>query len=230
AKRIGYGGMLLESLLAVLVLVVIGSSISFAEYLAIAWPEAGSGNPILAFALAMGHLLNGSLGFSLSFGTVIGILIVEGFLITTLDSAVRLNRYLFEELWRTVFAKPPVVMRKFWFNSGLSVALMFLMAKTNGYRLIWPLFGSTNQLLAALTLIAVTVWLHRAGKKSWFTLIPASVMMVTTIGSLTYSLFVQYLPARNMLLATTNVILLILAFGVLFLSLKRFFKPTVSTP
>lgn len=230
AKRIGYGGMLLESLLAVLVLVVIGSSISYNEYLSIVWPEVGKGNPILAFALAMGHLLNGSLGISLSFGTVIGILIVEGFLITTLDSAVRLNRYLFEELWRTVFAKPPAVMRKFWFNSGLSVVLMFLLAKSNGYKLIWPLFGSTNQLLAALTLIAVTVWLHMAGKKSWFTLIPALVMMVTTIGSLIYSLFVKYLPAHNVLLATTNIILLVLAFGVLFLSFKRFLKPAVPTP
>ena len=104
-----------------------------------------------------GRLLNGSVGLSVAFGTVIGILIVEGFLITTLDSAVRLNRYLFEELWKTLFVSPPAYMRKFWFNSGLSVVLMLIIAWTNSYRHIWPLFGSTNQLLAALTLIAVAV-------------------------------------------------------------------------
>ncbi len=225
AKRIGYGGMLLESLLAVLVLVAIASSLNYHDYLNIVWPETGAGNPILAFALAMGHLLYNALGIPLSFGTVIGILIVEGFLITTLDSAVRLNRYLFEELWRTIFAQPPVFMQKFWFNSGLSVVLMFLLAKTNGYKLIWPLFGSTNQLLAALTLIAITVWLHLAGKKNWFTLIPALVMMVTTIGSLSYSLVKNYLPEQNFLLATTDIILLALSFGVLILAFKRLVKP-----
>jgi len=221
AKKIGYGGMLLESLLAVLVLTVIGSSISYGDYLNIVWPEVGKGNPILAFALAMGHLLHNSLGFTLSFGTVIGILIVEGFLITTLDSAVRLNRYLFEELWRTVFTDPPVIMKKFWFNSGLAVVLMFLLAYYNGYKLIWPLFGSTNLLLAALTLIAVSVWLHIAGKNNWYTLVPALIMMLTTIASLFYSLFVKYLPSHNITLTVTNLILLRLAFGVLYLSLKK---------
>ena len=224
AKKIGYGGMLLESLLAVLVLTVIGSSISYGDYLNIAWPEVGKGNPILAFALAMGHLLHNSLGFTLSFGTVIGILIVEGFLITTLDSAVRLNRYLFEELWQTVFKDPPVIMKKFWFNSGLAVVLMFLLAYYNGYKLIWPLFGSTNQLLAALTLIAVSVWLHIAGKNNWYTLVPALVMMLTTIASLFYSLFEKYLPSHNIILTVTNIILLGLAFGVLYLSLKKLFQ------
>ncbi len=221
AKTIGYGGMLLEGLLAVLVLIAIGSSLSFKEYMTITWPQVGSGNPILAFALSMGHLLNGSIGIPVAMGTVFGILTVEGFLITTLDSAVRLNRYLFEELWKAIFVNPPAYMMKFWFNSGLSVVLMLVIAKTNGYKLIWPLFGSTNQLLAALTLIAVTVWLHRAGKPSWFTIIPAVVMIATTIASLVYALFVKYIPTGNTLLAVTDILLLLLAFGVLGLSARK---------
>ena len=225
ARTVGYGGMLLEGLLAVLVLVTIGSSLNFSEYMAIAWPEVGSGNPILAFALSMGHLLNNSLGISLAFGSVMGILIVEGFLITTLDSAVRLNRYLFEELWKAVFDRPPAYMRKFWFNSGLSVVAMVALAMSNGYKLIWPLFGSTNQLLAALTLIAATVWLHRAGRKSWFTLLPAAVMVVTTIASLSYYLFVKYIPTHNTLLAVTDILLLALSFGVIGLSIRRLTQP-----
>lgn len=220
AKAVGYGGMLLEGMLAVLVLVAISSSLGYADYMAIAWPDVGRGNPILAFALSMGHLLNNSMGISLAFGSVIGILIVEGFLITTLDSAVRLNRYLFEEFWKTVFANPPAITRKFWFNSGLSVFFMLLLAWNQGYKLIWPLFGATNQLLAALTLISVTVWLHRAGKRSWYTLIPAVVMMVTTIVALSYYLVVNYIPNQNVLLLVTDSILLALAVGVLVLSLR----------
>jgi len=225
AKTVGYGGMLLESVLAVLVLISIGSSLNFKEYMAITWPQVGGGNPILAFALSMGHLLNGSLGIPVAIATVFGILTVEGFLITTLDSAVRLNRYLFEELWKVVFAHPPKLMMRFWFNSGLSVLLMLLIAMTNGYKLIWPLFGSTNQLLAALTLIAVSAWLHRAGKPNWFTIIPAMAMIVTTIASLVYSLFVKYIPDKNILLATTDVLLLLLALGVLALSARKFLHP-----
>jgi len=221
ARAVGYGGMLLEGMLAVLVLVAISSSLGYADYMAIAWPEVGKGNPILAFALSMGHLLNNSIGISLAFGSVIGILIVEGFLITTLDSAVRLNRYLFEEFWNTVFVKPPAITRKFWFNSGLSVFFMLLLAWNQGYKLIWPLFGATNQLLAALTLISVTVWLHRAGKKTWYTLVPAVVMIITTIAALSYYLFVKYLPTHNVILVVTDFILLALAVGVLILSLRE---------
>ncbi|HUV30546.1 MAG TPA: carbon starvation CstA family protein [Acidobacteriota bacterium] len=228
ARTIGYGGMLLEGLLAVLVLVTIGSSLGYENYMAITWPEGKPGNPILAFALSMGHLLHSSVGLSMAFGTVMGILIVEGFLITTLDSAVRLNRYLFEELWKTIMARPPSITRKFWFNSGLSVVLMLLLAWNQGYKLIWPLFGSTNQLLAALTLIAVTVWLHRAGKSFWFTLVPAVVMLATTIASLTYSLIAKYLPGGNTLLAVTDMALLALSIGVLVLSVRSFVRVELS--
>jgi carbon starvation protein len=225
ARTVGYGGMLLEGTLAVLVIITIASSLSFKEYMAITWPQVGSGNPILAFSLSMGHLLNRSFGIPVAVATVFGILTVEGFLITTLDVAVRLNRYLLEELWKTIFARPPAYLRHFWFNSGLAVALMLVIATTNGYKLIWPLFGSTNQLLAALTLIAVTVWLHRAGKPSWFTIIPAAVMMVTTIASLGYVLVVKYIPTGNTLLAVTDILLLGLAFGVIGLSVRRFLYP-----
>jgi len=119
---------------------------------------------------------------------------------------------------------------KFWFNSGLSVLLMLLIAKTSGYKLIWPLFGSTNQLLAALTLIAVSVWLHRAGRRNWFTIIPAMVMLATTIASLVYALVVKYAPTGNTLLAVTDILLLALAVGVLALSVKKLFSRTESKP
>jgi len=222
ARTVGYGGMLLEGMLAILVLVAIGSSLTFSDYLNTVWPASGAGNPILGFALAAGNLFHNAFGMSLALGSVLGILLVEGFLITTLDSAVRLNRYLFEALWKAVFANPPTFLRRFWFNAGLSVACMLLLAWNQGYKLIWPLFGSTNQLLAALTLIAVTLWLHRAGKKSWFTLGPALVMIATTVAALVYKLVTDYLPNGNYVLAATDALLLALAVGVVGLSIREF--------
>ena len=229
ARVIGFGGMLLEGVLAILVLVTIGSCLSFPEYIRITWPDVGGGNPILAFSLSMGYMLQGAFGLPMALGVVFGILTVEGFLVTTLDVAVRLNRYLFEELWKTLIPNPPKILLQFWFNSALAVVLMLGLALSNGYKLIWPLFGSTNQLLAALTLSAVTVWLHRAGRASWYTLIPAAVMICTTIASLSYYLVNTYLPTGNWLLAGTDILLLLLALGVLALSLREFARERLAT-
>jgi len=105
---------------------------------------------------------------------------------------------------------------------------MLLLAWDQGYKLIWPLFGATNQLLAALTLISITVWLHRVGKKTWYTLVPAVVMIVTTIAALSYYLVVRYLPSGNLLMVITDCILLSLSLGVLFLSFRGFVRPQTS--
>ena len=145
AKRIGFDGMLLECVLALFVLLAIGSALGFEDYKIVVWNE---GNPVLGFALAAGKLANTGLGFiPVALGTVFGILMLEGFLVTTLDSAVRLNRYLFEELWDLLFENPPAFMKKYWFNAGLSVALMWILAGSNAATAIWPVFGSSNQLL-----------------------------------------------------------------------------------
>ncbi len=221
AKTVGYGAMILESLLAVLVVLAMSSALKYTDYMAVAWPDTGEGNPVLAFALSIGHLMNGSFGIPSAYGAIIGILMVEGFVITTLDSAVRLNRYVFEELWSISFKSVPAIFKKYWFNSGLSVVLMFVLAVSNGYKLIWPVFGASNQLLAALTLIAVTAWLNLAGRKSWFTLIPAAIMVVTTAASLVYYLFAQYIPSGNVLLSITASILLILSGGVVWQTCRK---------
>lgn len=221
ARTVGYGGMLLESVLAILVILAIASSLKHSDYMLIAWPAEGSGNPVLAFAISVGYLVHNSFGIPTALGAIIGILMVEGFVVTTLDSAVRLNRYIFEEFWRMIFKKVPAIFNKYWFNSGLAVILMFALAVSNGYRLIWPVFGASNQLLAALTLIAITVWLNLAGKKSWFTFIPAILMLATTIASLIYYLFFKYIPAGNIILSVTDIILLILSGGVVIQSLRK---------
>jgi carbon starvation protein len=223
AKVVGYGAMILESALAVLVILAIASSLKYADYMTITWPAAGTGNPILAYALAVGNLAHRALGIPVAFGAIIGILMVEGFVVTTLDSAVRLNRYIFEELWKRIFKSAPALFSKFWFNSALAVNLMFILAVSNGYKLIWPVFGASNQLLAALSLLAVSAWLRLRGRANWFTLVPAVIMLTTTIAALIYYLVEKYIPAGNIALIVTDIILLILAFGVVFQTCRKSF-------
>ena len=223
AKRIGYGGMILESLLAVMVILTVAGGLDFATYNSIINPVAKGaiGNPILAFSLAMGTLLNKSLGLPVAGGTVLGILMIEGFIITTLDTAVRLNRYLFEELWAIVMTKPPKIFKSYIFNAALSAGLMLLLCYTNTFKQIWPIFGSANQLLAALSLIVVSVWLAKRKKASSFTILPAIFMMATTLCSLWQMLTKQYLPEHNYPLGITAILLILLSVGVIVLAVNK---------
>ena len=231
ARKVGFNAMLLESLLAVCVLLAIGGAMNFADYKSIVWPtDPGlKSNPILGFSLAAGQLFHRGLGIPVALGTVFGILLVEGFVITTLDAAVRLNRYLFEELWRILFKNVPKLIRHYWFNSGLSVVLMLILAKTNAFSLLWPIFGTANQMLAALSLLAVSAWLMLRRKKATFTLIPAAFMMATTLASLVI-LFRQYWLEKSYLLVAADILLFVLALGVIVLVAKTFLGKKIAPP
>jgi len=224
-QAIGFGGMLLEGLLAVCVVSVIAAGLKFSDYVNLVFPaDISRSNPILAFALASANILKQGLGIPPAFGAVFGILLVEGFVITTLDTAVRLNRYLFEELWAAVFKAPPKIFKSYFFNSFLAVGLMLFLGYTNAYITIWPIFGTGNQLLAALTLIAISAWLMVRGKPAWFTIIPALFMIATTFASLLLLLFTKYLPAANYPLIFANLLLIGLSVGVVAKGAQLFIK------
>lgn len=227
ARKVGFNAMLLESALAVCVLLALGSVMAFADYRAIVWPDdpAVKSNPILGFSLAAGMLFNQGLGIPVALGTVFGILLVEGFVVTTLDAAVRLNRYLFEELWAILFTEPPRLIRHYWFNSGLSVVLMWVLAYSNAFTKLWPIFGAANQLLAALGLLTASAWLLLRGRRYAFTLIPAAFMIATTLASLVI-LLRGYIAQRNYILATTDVLMMVLAAGVVALAVRTFARRT----
>ncbi len=233
ARRVGYNAMLLESLLAVCVLLALGAAMAFTDYKAVVWPAdpAVRSNPILGFSLAAGHLFHLGLGIPVALGTVFGILLVEGFVITTLDAAVRLNRYLFEELWSIVLKRVPRLLKHYWFNSGLSVVLMVVLAYTNAFNALWPIFGTANQLLAAMALLTVSAWLMLRRRRNWFTLVPAVFMVVTTLVSLGI-LLAGYIRKGNYILIAADLILFGLAAGVISVFLKTFLgrKRTAATP
>ena len=209
-RRIGFNGMLLESFLAVLVLITVASHLSADEYESIVRPVEGKGNAIVAFALACGRSFS-SLGIPTDLGSVLGILIIEGFLVTTLDTAVRLCRYLFEELWTGLFGdRTPTFMRSRLFNTAAAVAMMFGFAAASWYDAIWPIFGSGNQLIGALTLTTVTVWLILKGRRWLFAAVPAVIMLATTLVALALQARTNF-DGERWVLAWTGSLLFVLA-------------------
>ncbi|MFC1485872.1 carbon starvation protein A [Candidatus Latescibacterota bacterium] len=226
ARKVGFHGMLLESALAVGVLIALGVGLNLGDYKSIVWPtEPGiSSNPILGFSLAAGSFFNSALNIPRSLAIVFGILMVEGFVITTLDAAVRLNRYLFEELWSIIFTKTPKLLRNYWFNAGLAVLFMWILAYSNAFSTLWPIFGAANQQLAALGLIAVSAWLLLRRRKFMFALLPAVFMIITTLASLVI-LMRNYLRDSNYILIMTDGLLFLLTIGVIILAVKVFWKP-----
>ncbi len=231
ARKIGYNAMILEGVLATVTVLVVCAALPQADYMRLVWPDPGMGgsNPILAFSLSMGLMLNKTLHIPTHYGTVFGILMVEGFVVTTLDAAVRLNRYLFEELWNVLFkGNVPALMRTTTFNSLLSVLLMLWLAWNNAFTMLWPLFATTNQLLAALTLLAVSSWLLKRRRQAWFTIVPAVFMVFTTIAALLLLLqkFIAQIQggavSGPLTLMVMDVLCLGLAMGVVYMAVQNF--------
>jgi carbon starvation protein len=100
---------------------------------------------------------------------------------------------------------------------------MFVLAYSNAFSVLWPIFGTANQLLAALALITVASWLVLKGKKYFFTLFPALFMLATTITALVI-LFLDYMKNGNYILIAVDILLLMLSLGVMVLAVKIFFK------
>jgi carbon starvation protein len=120
-------------------------------------------------------------------------------------------------------------MRTILFNALLSVALMLWLAWNNGFTLLWPMFATANQLLAALALIAVSAWLLKKKRQAWFTILPAIFMVTTTIAALLLLMqkFVATLQSGAAIsgpltLLVMTVLCLGLALGLLFMAIKTF--------
>ncbi len=208
ARVVGYGGMILESFLAVCALLIVAYGLTRSDYMAIIWPDTGSGNPILAFSLGAAQIFNKALGIPVQLATVLAILLLEGFVVTTLDVAVRLTRLLLEEFWNALFnGKQPKFLRVPWFNSTIAVLCMLGLAANNTFNTLWPIFGTANQLLAALALTVVLFWLILRRKSYLYVLLPAIFMGATTMASLC-SLIPKYIENHNWPLLITAILLI----------------------
>jgi carbon starvation protein len=172
-RPVGYGGMLLEGFVAVIALATI----------MIVAPEAAKGAaPGRVYGDGIARFLTVLTGDgAFLFAATFGAMAFSTFVFDTLDVATRLGRYILQELsnshGRTAAAIATAI------TAGVPAAVL-VATGPGGYRTFWTLFGTSNQLLAALTLLAITVWLKRSGKRAWFTFAPMLFLMVITLWSL----------------------------------------------
>jgi carbon starvation protein len=216
--------MILESLLAIVVLVAVASMLPQREYLDIVYPADKPSNPMLGFALGTGRLVNTAFPFvPVAVAVVFGILMVEGFVVTTLDTSVRLCRYLIEEFWGFLLgARVPAWLKHPVFNTALAVSLMLFFAVSSTVRQMWPVFGAGNQLIGALSLITVTVWLAQRARQHLFALLPAAFMVATTFAALVILVRSNFGVGGNPILGATAGVLFFLAVGVVVVGVSRF--------
>lgn len=187
AQAVGYGSMLVESLLAVLALVAVAymSSGDYAAHMG-----EGGGGPVAAFSAGLGALI-GTLGLPAEGATSFVALAVSAFALTSLDTATRLSRFALQEFFEPRRGSDPVKPRRLpllarnrFLATGVSVAAAGSLAWSGSWKQIWPIFGSANQLLAALALLAVSVWLAHRARRRLFVLIPMFLMYAVTASSL----------------------------------------------
>ena len=184
AKAIGYGSMLIESALGIIALIAVGVVWE-------GWGKKEFGSPSAAFGAGIATLF-GEKGSSV-YNSISALLTlaVSVFALTSLDSATRLSRFMFSELflkedeetWKD--AKSPV--RKLLANPLVGTAAMVIIGCILGglsLSQIWGLFGAANQLLAGIALMAVAAWLGQAGKNNKMFFIPMAFMLTATLTSL----------------------------------------------
>ncbi|MBN2453289.1 MAG: carbon starvation protein A [Candidatus Omnitrophica bacterium] len=203
AVPIGYGAMLVEGLVAVIALsaVMIVSS----------GDPMVKKAPLMIYGAGMARFLS-VFGIPEIYGKSFGILTLSTFILTTLDTATRLARYILQEFFNmegkkmrfmataaTLFLPAVFVLINFKDSSGAIVP---------AWKIIWPVFGATNQLLAGLALMVAAVWLKKKGKPVWFVALPMVFMLAMT----SWALFLIIAQYKFSLLGVIGGILLFLAF------------------
>ena len=195
ALPIAYGGMLLECVLATVALIAVGycwANYSLTDGSAIR-------TPTVVFASGISQMIT-TIPFAANWGDILYsllVLAVSVFCLTSLDTATRLARYMFQEFWledgetvksvsgyRAVLCNPYVAtLITVFLGVGLSLT---------GWDKIWPLFGAANQLLAALALLAVACWLGKMGKNNKMLFLPMLFMLIVTLTSLAITIKTKF--------------------------------------
>ncbi|HEU4887553.1 MAG TPA: carbon starvation CstA family protein, partial [Thermoanaerobaculia bacterium] len=172
-RAVGYGGMLAEAFVALIAMVTV---------MIVAQKDLGGLKPGTIYGNGVGGFLTLIIGEKYrNFAITFGAMAFSTFVFDTVDVSTRLGRYIVQELfrWPTRFGA--------WVGSLLTVALplYFVAFSPPGtWVKFWTLFGASNQLLAALTLLSITVWLHQRRQQVAFTLLPMLFVLVTTLYAL----------------------------------------------
>ena len=213
-QPVGYGAMLAEGFVALIALVTI---------MIVTSDEIRGLKPGTIYGNGIGRFMTILIGRdNLPFAITFGAMAFSTFVFDTLDVCTRLGRYILQELfgWRT---RAGAMMA-----TALTIALpvyFIAVAQEGSWVKFWTLFGASNQLLAALTLLSITVWLYKARRRVWFTLFPMVFVLTITLWALA-QLTISNLRAANgldvqMFNAISAAALILLA---LFLAITALFK------
>ena len=185
AKPIAYGGMLIECALAIMTLIAVAHAYSFNG------TDLAFSGATQIFGGGIASMIDPSRGTVYSVLYTLLVLTYSTFCMTSLDTATRMGRFMFQELWLdgTKGETPDNVTgyKKVLSNPYVATLVTVILGVglgMNGYAKIWALFGSANQLLAALALLAIAAWLANIGKKSFMCWVPMFFMLAVTIFSL----------------------------------------------
>lgn len=213
---IGYGSMLLEGLVAVIAL----GTVMIAGV-------GATGSPIALYSQGFGKFST-LLGIDPKLGMSLGALAINSFILTSLDTATRLTRYQIQELSNYKINKYFATL------IAAGAALVLLLFKSGDKpmsEVIWPIFGSANQLVAALVLLGLAVWVRNGLKKdNRYLMYPMCFMLLTTLAALVLLIRDQFLAVAgpNILLVVISVLLMVLAVLVVREAVKVLRKPKAS--
>lgn len=214
ARPVGYLGSIGEGVLATASIVAVAGAgyASQADWTkAFATWQAASGGAQTYWVLGIAQLAGG-IGLPVAVAQVFAAVMVVSFAATTLDSSFRLQRYIVHEIAQTYNFKP--------LQSGLIATVLCVLAALAlavgadpksgaGALLLWPVFGASNQLLAALSLLALTIFLAKLGRNYWVSFIPMIFLAVMISWGMLISLRDYYVKDQYLLFGTATVIMVL---------------------
>lgn len=237
---VGYGGMLMEASLSTLVIIAVAAGIGMGYETKAgetlmgvqAWTQhysswaaaAGLGSKISAFVIGAANMIE-SIGIPHNIAVVIMGVFVASFAGTTMDTATRIQRYVLTELFTGLNIQ---AFANRYFSTAVAVILAGLLAFSSGgdgkgALSLWPMFGSVNQILAALVLTVITIYLKQRGGLKWVVAgLPAAFMAGMTVWAIILNQY-RYMDKGLTLLSVLNIIVLLCAIWVIVEGLVRFF-------
>ena len=194
--QVGYGSMLLESLLAILVIVIVGAlpnlkASGVLDSTLANMALADTATPFTKFSAGVTGLV-AQLGLPQSWGLCIMTMFVSALALTSLDAVARISRMSFQEFFEVEEGQEPSGLVKVLTNKYVSTIISLVcgyLLSLGGYVNIWPLFGSANQLLAAMVLISLAVFLKVTGRKGFKLYIPMVLMFIVTMTALVQAIY-----------------------------------------
>ncbi len=206
AMFIGFGGMLMETIIGIVCVIIAGAALTWGTGDGQLQNIFKSGGPLTVYGNGFGRLTY--FIFNSEVGPVIGVTIVNVFIMTTLDTSVRLARFLTNEM---VGDKLPAKLQNKYFYTVVAIIPAFLLGITDSWASVWPLFGAANQLVAALVFIILTAYLYSKNKPIRYTLWATVFMLAMTIFALCWMIWKYFVTAPNYFLGSVAVVLVVLA-------------------